>query len=165
MSRPHVGRGVCGANTVGHPLQARSAAALARAVAPGGEPDRRAARRMGRVRQARRAWLCIPHKGAVDQLSSPQPTKRRYPRTVGRFPGLLLAGICALAFATAALAVVIATVTAWALCKWAFEVPFVFSALAAGETVLLALAFVLGIGTIATWRVLSAKAAPYLRAE
>jgi putative ABC transport system permease protein len=70
-----------------------------------------------------------------------------------------------LGLATAALALLIATVTAWALCKWAFEVPFVFSALAAAETVLLALAFVLAIGGIATWRVLSAKAAPYLRAE
>ena len=59
----------------------------------------------------------------------------------------------------------IATLTAWALCKWAFDVEFVFSALAAAGTVLLALAFVLGIGAVATWRVLSAKAAPYLRAE
>ena len=70
-----------------------------------------------------------------------------------------------LGLATAALSVLIATLTAWALCKWAFEVPFVFSPLAAGETVLLALAFVLTIGAVATWRVLSAKAAPYLRAE
>jgi putative ABC transport system permease protein len=70
-----------------------------------------------------------------------------------------------LGLATAALALLIATVTAWALCKWAFEVPFVFSPLAATQTVLLALAFVLAIGGIATWRVLSAKAAPYLRAE
>lgn len=70
-----------------------------------------------------------------------------------------------LGLATAALALLIATVTAWALCKWAFEVPFVFSPLAAAQTVLLALAFVLAIGGIATWRVLSAKAAPYLRAE
>ena len=38
-------------------------------------------------------------------------------------------------------------------------------ALAAAETVLLALALVLGVGAIATWRVLSAKAAPYLRGE
>jgi len=68
-------------------------------------------------------------------------------------------------FATALLAVAVATITAWALCKWAFDVKFVFSPLAAGETVLLALAFVLSIGAIATWRVLSAKAAPYLRAE
>ncbi len=59
----------------------------------------------------------------------------------------------------------IATITAWALCKWAFELTFVFSPLAAAETVLLALAFVLTIGALATWRVLSAKAAPYLRAE
>ena len=32
-----------------------------------------------------------------------------------------------LGLATAALAVLIATLTAWALCKWAFEVAFVFS--------------------------------------
>ncbi|MET0347336.1 MAG: FtsX-like permease family protein [Methyloceanibacter sp.] len=68
-------------------------------------------------------------------------------------------------FATALLAVLIATVTAWALCKWAFEVEFIFSPVAAVETVLLALVFVLSIGAIATWLVLSAKAAPYLRAE
>lgn len=70
-----------------------------------------------------------------------------------------------LGLATALLAVLIATATAWGLCKWAFEVPFVFSPLAVGQTLLLALVFVLAIGTLATWRVLSAKAAPYLRAE
>lgn len=70
-----------------------------------------------------------------------------------------------LGLATALLAVVIATITAWALCKWAFDVEFRFSPLAAVETVLLALALVLGFGAIATYRVLSAKAAPYLRAE
>ncbi len=67
--------------------------------------------------------------------------------------------------ATALLAVLIATITAWALCKWAFEVEFIFSPRAALETVLLSLVFVLSIGAIATWLVLSAKAAPYLRAE
>jgi putative ABC transport system permease protein len=67
--------------------------------------------------------------------------------------------------ATALLAILIATVTAWALCKWAFEVDFVFSPAAAAETVLLALAFVLTIGAVTTWLVLSAKSAPYLRAE
>jgi putative ABC transport system permease protein len=70
-----------------------------------------------------------------------------------------------LGLATAVLAVIIATLTAWALCKWAFDVEFVFSPLAAIETVLLALALVLIVGAITTWRVLSAKAAPYLRAE
>jgi len=70
-----------------------------------------------------------------------------------------------LGLATALLAVLIATLTAWSLCKWAFDVPFVFSPLAAGRTLLLALAFVLLVGAAATWRVLSAKAAPYLRAE
>ncbi|HEU4476634.1 MAG TPA: FtsX-like permease family protein [Methyloceanibacter sp.] len=70
-----------------------------------------------------------------------------------------------LGLATGLLAILIATITAWGLCKWAFEVPFVFSPLAAGQTLLLALTFVLLIGALATWRVLSAKAAPYLRAE
>ena len=70
-----------------------------------------------------------------------------------------------LGLATAALAVLLATFTAWALCRWAFEVKFMFSGLAAVETVALALALVLGVGAIATWRVLSAKAAPYLRSE
>jgi putative ABC transport system permease protein len=67
--------------------------------------------------------------------------------------------------ATAALAIVIATLTAWALCRFAFDVEFVFSARAAAETVLLALVLVLAVGLVTTWRVLSAKAAPYLRAE
>ena len=70
-----------------------------------------------------------------------------------------------LGLATAALSLLIATLTAWALCRWAFEVEFVFSGGAAAETVLLALTLVLAVGAIATWRVLSAKAAPYLRAE
>jgi putative ABC transport system permease protein len=70
-----------------------------------------------------------------------------------------------LGLAVAAFALVAGTITAWALCKWGFEVKFVFSGVAAAETVLLALALVLGVGAIATWRVLSAKAAPYLRGE
>ncbi|HEX6830918.1 MAG TPA: FtsX-like permease family protein, partial [Methyloceanibacter sp.] len=59
--------------------------------------------------------------------------------------------------AVAAFALAAGTITAWALCKWGFEVPFIFSGRAAAETVLLALALVLGVGAIATWRVLSAK--------
>jgi putative ABC transport system permease protein len=39
----------------------------------------------------------------------------------------------------------------------------VFSAAAIAETIALALALVLGLGAVATWRVLSAKAATYLR--
>ena len=46
--------------------------------------------------------------------------------------------------AVAAFAVAAGTITAWALCKWGFEVPFIFSGRAAAETVLLALALVLG---------------------
>ena len=70
-----------------------------------------------------------------------------------------------LGLATALLSVLIATITAWALCKWAFDVTFVFSPLAVFETVLLALALVLAVGALTTWRVLSVKAAPYLRTE
>jgi putative ABC transport system permease protein len=70
-----------------------------------------------------------------------------------------------LGLSTALLALAMATLTAWALCRWAFDVRFVFSPWAVTETILLALALVLGIGAVATYRVLSAKAAPYLRAE
>ena len=70
-----------------------------------------------------------------------------------------------LGLATALLSVLIATITGWALCKWAFDVTFVFSPLAVFETVLLALALVLAVGALTTWRLLSVKAAPYLRTE
>ncbi len=85
--------------------------------------------------------------------------------TRGRIIGAELLEFGLLGLATALLAIVIATLTAWALCKWAFEVPFVFAPLAALETIALALGLVLAVGVVATWRVLSAKAAPYLRAE
>jgi putative ABC transport system permease protein len=68
-----------------------------------------------------------------------------------------------LGFAVAVAALLLATLTAYALCRFAFDIDFTFSATAAGGTVLLALALVLGLGAIATWRVLSAKAATYLR--
>ena len=71
----------------------------------------------------------------------------------------------ALGLATSLLAVLIATITAWALCTFAFDLDFSFAPMAAIQTVLLALVLVLGVGAIATWRVLSVKAAPYLRAE
>ncbi|ODS00584.1 hypothetical protein AUC68_15225 [Methyloceanibacter methanicus] len=70
-----------------------------------------------------------------------------------------------LGLATALLAVIIATVTAWALCTFAFDIAFVFDPWAALLTVAIALALVLSVGAITTWRVLSVKAAPYLRAE
>jgi putative ABC transport system permease protein len=68
-----------------------------------------------------------------------------------------------LGLTTALASVLLATAIAWSLCKWAFEIPFVFSGTAIAETIALALATVLGLGAIATWRVLSAKAATYLR--
>jgi putative ABC transport system permease protein len=85
--------------------------------------------------------------------------------TRGRIVGAELLEFGLLGVAVAAFALVTGTIIAWALCKWGFEVNFVFSGRAAAEIVLLALAVVLGIGALATWRVLSTKAAPYLRGE
>ncbi|MGK2923934.1 MAG: ABC transporter permease [Methyloceanibacter sp.] len=70
-----------------------------------------------------------------------------------------------LGLATSLLAILIATITAWALCTFAFDIEFVFDAGAALQTIGLALTLVLAVGAITTWRVLSVKAAPYLRAE
>jgi putative ABC transport system permease protein len=85
--------------------------------------------------------------------------------TRGRIIGAELLEFGALGLATSLLAILIATITAWALCTFAFDITFVFAPLAALQTVLLALALVLTVGAITTWRVLSVKAAPYLRAE
>ena len=85
--------------------------------------------------------------------------------TRGIIIGAELLEFGALGLATSLLAVLIATITAWALCTFAFDLDFLFAPMAAIQTVLLALVLVLGVGAIATWRVLSVKAAPYLRAE
>jgi hypothetical protein len=45
------------------------------------------------------------------------------------------------------------------------EVPFLFSARAAAETMLLATVLVALFGGFGTWRVLAAPAVPYLRSE
>jgi putative ABC transport system permease protein len=90
-------------------------------------------------------------------------------KTLGATRGLIvraeLLEFGVLGLATSLLAVVIATITAWALCTFAFDIKFVFDPLAALETIGLALALVLVVGAVTTWRVLSVKAAPYLRAE
>ena len=70
-----------------------------------------------------------------------------------------------LGLATSLLAILIATITAWALCTFAFDIDFVLDPWAVLGTIGLALALVLTAGAITTWRVLSVKAAPYLRAE
>jgi predicted lysophospholipase L1 biosynthesis ABC-type transport system permease subunit len=54
---------------------------------------------------------------------------------------------------------------AWGLCKWTFDIDFLWSGIDAAETVLLALLLMLGFGALVTLRVLAAKAAPYLRGE
>jgi putative ABC transport system permease protein len=90
-------------------------------------------------------------------------------KTLGATRGLIvraeLLEFGVLGLATSLLAVLIATITAWALCTFAFDIKFVFDPLAALETIGLALALVLVVGAVTTWRVLSVKAAPYLRAE
>jgi len=90
-------------------------------------------------------------------------------KTLGATRGLIvraeLLEFAALGLATSLLAILIATVTAWALCTFAFDIAFVFAPGAAAGTIALALALVLAAGAFTTWRVLSVKAAPYLRAE
>src|SRR4029079_9305946 len=56
---------------------------------------------MGRLSESRRVWPLILHQGAVDPLSSPQPSSGSLPPVVARWPGLLLVWICVLAFVTA----------------------------------------------------------------
>jgi len=85
--------------------------------------------------------------------------------TRGRIVSAELLEFGTLGLATSLLAILIATITAWALCTFAFDIEFVFEPLAALQTVALALALVLTVGAVTTWRVLSVKAAPYLRAE
>lgn len=90
-------------------------------------------------------------------------------KTLGATRGLItraeLLEFGVLGTATSLLAIVIATITAWALCTFAFDITFVFDPLAALRTIGLALALVLIVGAVTTWRLLSVKAAPYLRAE
>lgn len=85
--------------------------------------------------------------------------------TRGRIVTAELLEFGVLGLATSLLAILIATITAWALCTFAFDITFVFDVGAALRTIGLALALVLAVGAITTWRVLSVKAAPYLRAE
>ncbi len=70
-----------------------------------------------------------------------------------------------LGLVTAVFAVGVGVAVAWGLAKWAFDMKFIWSGWAAAETVLLALALMLGFGAVVTLKVLSAKAAPYLRGE
>jgi putative ABC transport system permease protein len=68
-----------------------------------------------------------------------------------------------LGIAAASVALLLGSAAAFGLTKWVFDTPFVFSGTAAAFAIFLALALVLGLGGVATWRVLSAKAAPFLR--
>jgi putative ABC transport system permease protein len=85
--------------------------------------------------------------------------------TRSRILGAQLVEFGLLGLATAIFATAAGAIIAWGLCKWAFDLDFVWSGAAAAKTVLLALLLMLGFGAIVTWRVLSTKAAPYLRGE
>lgn len=85
--------------------------------------------------------------------------------TRGRIVRAELAEFGMLGLAVALFALAAGTAAAWALCRFVFDVKFVWSTGAALETAAIALGLVLGFGAVATWSVLSAKAAPYLRGE
>jgi putative ABC transport system permease protein len=69
-----------------------------------------------------------------------------------------------LAAISAVLAIVIGSVSAWIVCVYVLEVPFVLSAVALLSAVIVALGLILTFGLIGTWRVLAARPVPYLRA-
>ncbi len=70
-----------------------------------------------------------------------------------------------LAVATAALALVLGSLSAWAVLARIMEVPFVFSGRAVAQALGVALALVLALGGLGTWRVLRTPSVPQLRSE
>lgn len=71
----------------------------------------------------------------------------------------------ALAAATAAVALLIGSVAAWATVSRIMDVPFTFSLRAVAEALGVALILVMVLGAVGTWRVLGARAVPVLRSE
>lgn len=70
-----------------------------------------------------------------------------------------------LAIITAAVAVLLGTVSAWIAVTQVMEIDFTFSSTAVIGALALALALVMGFGGLGTWQVLRAPAVPHLRAE
>lgn len=70
-----------------------------------------------------------------------------------------------LATATALIAVLFGTLTAWVVLTQVMDLEFTFSWAAVAQAVGVALALVLVFGGLGTWRVLSARPVPYLRSE
>jgi putative ABC transport system permease protein len=66
---------------------------------------------------------------------------------------------------TAAVALVVGAIGAWAVLTYLMKVQFVFSWRAVAQALLLACALVVVIGIAGTARVLSARSAPHLRGE
>jgi putative ABC transport system permease protein len=76
-----------------------------------------------------------------------------------------LAEYLVLALVTSAIALAIGSVAAWITVWSVMDLDFAFSARAAVEAILLAIALVAAFGGYGTWRVLKAPAVPYLRSE
>ncbi len=70
-----------------------------------------------------------------------------------------------LATIAASCAVVVGAIAAWAIMVFAFELGFSFSLAAIAQSLGLALVLVIAVGAGFTWRALSARSAPALRAE
>lgn len=68
-----------------------------------------------------------------------------------------------LATIAAALSIVVGIVAAWIIATFVLEIEFVMSWMAAAVTLLLSVLLVLTVGSIGTWRILSARPVPYLR--
>ena len=70
-----------------------------------------------------------------------------------------------LAVATAAVALLIGSIAAYATLIWVMDVPFVFSWPAVVQALAVSLGLVVLLGGLGTWRVLAAPAVPTLRSE
>jgi putative ABC transport system permease protein len=70
-----------------------------------------------------------------------------------------------LALLTSVIALLIGSFAAWITVSQVMDLSFTFSARAAVEAILVALALVAAFGGYGTWRILKAPAVPYLRAE
>ncbi|MFV0298369.1 MAG: ABC transporter permease, partial [Hyphomicrobiaceae bacterium] len=70
-----------------------------------------------------------------------------------------------LGLATAAVATLVGTVAAWAICAGILKLPFTFTSSAVAQAILLAIGLIVALGLIGTRAVLRAPSVPYLRSD